>query len=106
MFFLRGGFYYKVFDENNMPKHKQNPPSKGDGEGAQDIQNVNVQGEANCSLRMCIKVGMKLNAKLSHKNVSRGIELVKLLKIHYKIMFNKKLLSLELLKVMIDNHKS
>ncbi len=56
---------------------------------------------------MCIKASMKLSAKLTHKNVSRGIELVKLLKIHYKSLFNKKLsnLLLDLLKVMIDNHK-
>ncbi len=45
------GIHCKVFDNNNMPKRKQNPMSKGDEEGAQDIQNVNVQGEGDCSMR-------------------------------------------------------
>jgi len=30
---------------------KRNPLLEGDGEGAQDIQNVNIQGEGDYSLR-------------------------------------------------------
>jgi hypothetical protein len=41
---------------------------------------------------MRIKVGMKLSTKLTHENVLRNIELVNLLKIHYKSPFNQKLL--------------
>jgi hypothetical protein len=56
---------------------------------------------------MCIKVGMKLSVELTQENVSRGIKLIKLLKLHSKNLLSKKLLRLflELLKVMIDNHR-
>ncbi len=57
--------------------------------------------------RVYIKASMKLSVESTHKSVLGGSELVKLLKINYKSLFNQKLLSLflELLKVMIDTYK-
>ncbi len=45
------GSHYKALNNNDMAKCKQNPSSEGGREGAQDIQDVNVQGEGDCSLR-------------------------------------------------------
>jgi hypothetical protein len=65
------------------------------------------KGKETIARGMCIKTSVKLNIKLTHENVSRGIKLVNLLKLHSKSLFSKKLLSqlLELLEVMIDNHR-
>jgi hypothetical protein len=43
---------------------------------------------------VCIKASMRLNAEPTHENVLRGTELIKLLKISYKSLFNQKLLSI------------
>ncbi len=45
------GFHCRAFDNNNMAKCKQNPFLEGCRECAQDIQDVNVQGEGDCSPR-------------------------------------------------------
>ncbi len=49
--FFVDGFHYKALDNNIMAKCKQNPFSEGCRESAQDIQDVNVQGEGDCSMR-------------------------------------------------------
>jgi len=59
------GFHCKVPDNNNMPMHKRNPSLKGDGEGAQDIQNVNVQGEGDYSLRNVYQSWYEVKCKVN-----------------------------------------
>ncbi len=50
-FLFVGGFHYRALDNKSMAKCKQNPSSKGGKEGTNEIRNVNVQGEGNCSSR-------------------------------------------------------